>query len=146
MTRMRTSRGPRLRIEWVAVLALGGLTGGLALFAVFDGDFLADFLWLAPALTALLLVVVAVYLATMKEAGRAAGVSVALIGERHFVSFYGIGLALGMVLPVALGLYVALAPAAASPGIWAIIAVARVAGDVVMRDVILKVGVYDKVI
>lgn len=128
------------------VFALSSLTSGIAVFAVFDQEIIADFFWLQPALLAFLLLAVAIYLVTMKEVGRTAKVSVTLIRERHFASFYGGGVAIGIVLPLALGIYIALVPSAASLGLWSFIAITRVAGDIIIRDTILKVGVFDKVL
>ena len=128
------------------VFALSGLTSGLAVFATFSGSTLAEYPWILPSLLALLLVATAIYLVTIKEASRAAKVSVELIAERHFSAFYGVGIVLGLALPLAIAVYIVLVPSAASFYLVSIMAVARVVGDIALRDVILKVGVFDKVL
>ena len=127
------------------VFALSGLASAAALFAVFDGEAQAKFYWALPVLFAALLITTLIYLATIKNAGRSAKVSVDLIGERYPGLFYGAALLLGMVLPLGLGIYLALVPSAASVALFVIMAAARLAGDIVLRHVILKVGVFDKV-
>lgn len=128
------------------VFALSGLATGIAVFALLDGQSKATFYWVLPALFGILLVVAGIYLMTIREAGRAAKVSAELIGKRYSMSFYGVGILLGMALPLGLGIYLALVPSAASLALFVVIAAARLAGDVVLRDVILKVGVFDKVV
>ena len=127
------------------LFALSGLASGATLYAVFDGEAQAAFYWLLPALFAALLIATLIYLVTIKDAGRSAKVSVDLIGERYPGSFYGAAMLLGMVLPLVIGIYLAFVPSAASVVLFVIMAAARLAGDIVLRHVFLKVGVFDKV-
>ena len=85
------------------------------------------------------------HLVTMRNGGRAAQISAGLIRERHALPFYGLGLGIGVLLPLALGVYLAIAGGPPPIAYVAVIAASRLLGDVVIRDVILKVGVYDKV-
>lgn len=127
------------------IFGLSGLSAGVAVFGAFDDFFVARWSWVGPALTAGLLVAATVHLITMRNAGRAAKVSMGLIGARHALPFYGGAVGIGLVLPLALGIYAVIAPGETTTGLWVVIAVARLAGDIVLRDVLLKVGVFDKV-
>jgi formate-dependent nitrite reductase membrane component NrfD len=127
------------------IFALSGLSTGLAVFTAYDGFLLARWAWLTPALTAALAVALAMHLLSMRNAGRAAKVSVGLIGQRHAAAFYGAGGLVGLAVPLALGIYLAIDPAAATPWLAIAIAATRLLGDIAIRDVLLKVGVYDKV-
>ncbi len=128
------------------IFGLGGLTAGFAVFAAFVGPIVMIFIWVLTATIGLLGLAVATYLITIKEAGRAAKVSVELIAEHYFATFYGVGIILGILLPLGIGLYMMAQPASISLPLFALIAVARVVGDIALRDVILKVGVFDKVL
>jgi formate-dependent nitrite reductase membrane component NrfD len=127
------------------IFGLSGLSAGLAIFGVFDDFFMTRWIWLTPSLTAGLLVTLTIHLVTMNNAGRAAKVSVGLIGARHAFPFYGGAIGIGLVLPVALGIYTTIVPGDATTLLWMVVAAARLAGDIVLRDVLLKVGVFDKV-
>ncbi|GEM_PF-1210527 len=128
------------------VFALSGLTSGLTVFLALSGWSLSEYPWILPGLLALLCIAVMLYLLIIKNAGAAANVSVDLITEHHFAEFYGVGIVLGILLPLAIGVYIAFVPTTATFPLFAIMAVARVLGDIVIRDVILKVGVFDKVL
>jgi formate-dependent nitrite reductase membrane component NrfD len=127
------------------IFGLSGLSAGLAIFGAFDGFFTTQWIWLVPALTAGLLVTLAIHLITMNNAGRAAKVSVGLIRTRHALPFYGGAMGLGLVLPLGLGIYAVIVPGDATTLLWVAIAALRLLGDIVLRDVLLKVGVFDKV-
>jgi len=127
------------------MFALSGLSAGVAIFGVFDDFLTARWIWLVPALTAGLLVTLTVHLITMNNASRAAKVSVGLIGARHALPFYGGAIGIGLAVPLALGVYAVVVPGDASILLWAAVAVTRLFGDIVLRDVLLKVGVFDKV-
>ena len=114
--------------------------------ALYPGGVPAGFFWVLPASLALLLVMLAVYILTVKETGRAAKVSVDLIGEEYFHSFFSAAVLLGTVLPLILGVYTVASPSAASFPVLFVIAALRIIGDVMTRNIILKVGVYDRVL
>lgn len=127
------------------IFGLSGLSAGIAVFGAFDDFVTARWIWLGPSLTAGLLVTLTVHLITMRHGGRAAKVSMGLIGARHALPFYGGAVGIGLALPLALGIYAAIVPGDATTWLWVAVAVARLAGDIVLRDVLLKVGVFDKV-
>ncbi len=127
------------------IFALSGLSAGLAVFTAFDAFLVDRLVWLTPALTVALGLALATHLITMKNGSRAAKVSVELIKERHALPFYGAGVGLGIVVPLALGILAAVDADSGSRYLWAAIAVTRLLGDIVVRDVLLKVGVFDKV-
>jgi formate-dependent nitrite reductase membrane component NrfD len=127
------------------LFALNGITSGLALFWVLAWDRLAAINWIPPGLYIALLATLALYMVTIGNAGPAAKLSVKLITERHFAEFWGVGVLGGIVGPLLLGLFATLGAEGASPILFGVIAVLRVAGDITLRDVILKVGVYEKV-
>jgi formate-dependent nitrite reductase membrane component NrfD len=128
------------------IFALSGMTSGMAVFVSFAGPVWLATFWLMSGAMALLLLALGTYVVTIKDAGRAAKVSVELISERHFAQFYGAGLIFGILMPLAIALYIAFAPSGAVLPLLGLMAAARVVGDIAMRDVILKVGVFDKVI
>jgi len=127
------------------IFGLSGLSAGIALFGALEDFVVARWIWLGPVLTAGLLVTLTVHLITMRNGGRAAKVSMGLIGARHALPFYGGAVGIGLALPLALGIYAAIVPGDATTWLWVVVAVARLAGDIVLRDVLLKVGVFDKV-
>jgi formate-dependent nitrite reductase membrane component NrfD len=127
------------------IFGLSGLSAGVAIFGAFDDFVTALWSWVGPALTAALLVTLAIHLITMRNAGRAAKVSMGLIGARHALPIYGGAVGVGLALPLVLGIYAAIVPGEATTWLWIVIAVARLAGDILLRDVLLKVGVFDKV-
>lgn len=128
------------------VFGLSGLSAGLAVFGALTGLVPMILVWSVTGTIGLLLLTLTIYLVTIKDAGRAAKVSLELISERHFVQFYGAGLVFGILLPLAIALHIAFVPSAAVLPLLGLMAAARLVGDIAMRDVVLKVGVFDKVI
>jgi len=132
---------------WIPMIfALSGLTSGLTVFLALSGWSLAEYPWLLISLLALLPIAVAIYLMTIKESAAAAKVSIELINKNHFDVFYGLAVVLGMALPLAIAMYMTFVPSTPEVPLFIIIAAARVIGDIALRDVILKVGVFDKVL
>jgi len=132
---------------WMPVIfGFSGLTSGLTVFLAFSDWRLGDYPWVLPGLLVLLGVALLLYLPFIKTAGAGARVSVELIREQHFTAFYGIGIVIGTVLPLAIAIYIAVVPAATTLPFFVIMAVARLLGDIALREVILKVGVFDKVL
>ncbi|MBT7954900.1 MAG: hypothetical protein HN731_06900, partial [Rhodospirillaceae bacterium] len=128
---------------WIPMIfALSGLTSGLTVFLAFSGWSLAEYSWVLISLLALLPIVVATYLMTIKESDAAAKVSIELINKNHFDVFYGLAVVVGMVLPLAIAMYMAFVPSTPELPLFIIMAMARVLGDIALRDVILKVGVF----
>ncbi len=128
------------------IFGLSGLTSGLAVFATFVGPVVTIFLWGLTGAMGLLLLVLVIYLVTIKKTGKAAKVSVALIKEHHFGPFYIGGIVFGLVLPIGLGLYMMFDPSNISVLLIVQITLLRLIGDFMLREVILKVGVFDKVL
>lgn len=88
-------------------------------------------------------VLLALYLATMRRRGGAAARSVDYLLRDHGVLFWGGCIALGLVVPAALG-----GAAAAGGGLALLVvaAVSRVTGDLALRRAVLKAGLFDPVI
>ncbi len=127
------------------LFALNGIASGLAILALFPGGMAGNYPWLFPLALVLIVIVTALFILTIRNASRAAKASVDLINGTHFHSFYSLGVALGTVGPLILGCYIAVSPSAASFPVLLLIAALRVSGDVLMRNVILQAGIYDKV-
>ncbi len=125
------------------LLALNGLASGVAVLIFFMPT---NLFWIFPLVVALLLIVIIIYLLTIGQAGRAAKISVDLVNRKHFHSFYSLSIALGLVVPMIVGISITVVPASASLPVLLVMAVLRIVGDVAMRNVILKAGVYDKVL
>ncbi len=128
------------------LFALNGLASGAALYVLFPGRVPAEFLWVLPAVMGLLLVAVMIYMMTITKTGRSAEVSANLMAKQEFVSFYIVGIFAGIVLPLIIGVHMALWPMVTTPQFVFLLAAARIVGDIAMRNAILKVGVYDKLI
>lgn len=128
------------------LFALNGLASGAALFAVYPGRVPVDLFWVMPAILALLLITLMVYLSVIGKAGKSAGVSINLLSKRHFLSFYVLGIFVGTVLPFILSIHIMMWPSIELIPLLTVSAFARIVGDLALRHVILKVGVYDKVL
>lgn len=127
------------------LFALSGLASGLALFALIAGGPATAMAWAGFLVNLALLIMILVYVATMRTAGSAAKVSVQLIGQHHGLLFWGVALGLGTAVPMVAGLYDVLGDGAGSLALLPVIALCRVAGDIALRSVVIKVGVYEKV-
>ncbi len=127
------------------LFALNGITSGVAVLALFPGGVVGNYFWLFPLALVSLLIVTAIFILTIRNASKAAKVSVDLINGTHFHSFYSLGVVLGTGGPLILGYYIMVSPPAASLPVLLLMAALRIIGDVLMRNVILKAGVYDKV-
>ncbi len=125
------------------LLALNGLASGVAVLAFVIP---ADLFWIFPVVVALLLIAIIIYLLTIGQAGRAAKISVDLVNRKHFHSFYSLSIVFGLVVPMIIGIFITMVPAAVSLPVLLVMTVLRIVGDVAMRNVILKAGVYDKVL
>ena len=128
------------------LFAFNGLASGAVLFTLYPGRLPPDFYWVLPTVIGLFLISLMFYLSTSGRAGLGAVVSLNLISKRYFTSFYVVGIFAGTVMPMIIGLHFAMWPTQTTIPFIFLMTVARVVGDVAIRNVILKVGVYDKVL
>jgi formate-dependent nitrite reductase membrane component NrfD len=123
--------------------AASGAASGLALLVALGARTDAAAWGLVVALAALA-ACVALHLITMRARGAAAAESVALLLRDHAAAFLGLACAVGIAFP-ALAAYL-LATGSGGAALAVAAAAARLAGDLALRDLLLKVGLYEPLV
>ncbi len=100
--------------------------------------------WVAVSLLGALALTLAHYIASMLRRGAAAAESARYLMRGHALQFTLAACVVGIGVPLALALWAALGGPVAA--LCAIAAVARLGGDIALRHVFLKVGMYNPVI